>query len=107
MLKVIVSGPGKLDASLAWFPALAEEAGLGIFGRFGITDLLDRNARLARRLESALAAEGSAFRPFAEQHRSTIVSVPESDPESVLARFRHANVVASVHGGRMRLADHF
>ena len=68
----------KLDASLAWFPALAEQAALGIFRRFGITALLDRNARLALRLQEALAAEGSAFRPFAEQHRSTIFSVPVS-----------------------------
>jgi selenocysteine lyase/cysteine desulfurase len=97
----------KLDASLAWFPALAEEAGLGIFGRFGIAALLDRNARLTRRLEEALAAQGSAFRPFAEPHRSTIVSVPVSDTETILARFRQANVVASVREGRIRLAVHF
>ncbi|MCB5275834.1 putative cysteine desulfurase [Arthrobacter sp. SO5] len=97
----------KLDASLAWFPALAEEAGLGIFGRFGITALLDRNAMLARRLEEALTAQGSAFRPFTEGHRSTIVSVPVTDTEAVVARFRQANVVASVRAGRIRLAVHF
>ncbi|RKR29910.1 aminotransferase class V-fold PLP-dependent enzyme [Arthrobacter oryzae] len=97
----------KLDASLAWFPALAEEAGLGIFGRFGTAALLDRNARLARHLEDALAAQGSAYRPFPEQHRSTIVSVPVHDEEAILARFRQANVVASVRGGRIRLAVHF
>jgi selenocysteine lyase/cysteine desulfurase len=97
----------KLDASLAWFPALAEQAALGIFRRFGITALLDRNARLVLRLQDALAAEGSAFRPFTEQHRSTIVSVPVSDAEAVMARFRQANVVASVREGRIRLAVHF
>ena len=97
----------KLDASLAWFPALAEQAALGIFGRFGITALLDRNAMLARRLVDALAAQGSAFRPFTEEHRSTIVSVPVTDTEAVMARFRQANVVASVREGRVRLAVHF
>ena len=97
----------KLDASLAWFPALAEQAALGTFRRFGIGALLDRNARLARRLQEALAAQGSAFRPFAEQHRSTIFSVPVADTEAVLARFRQANVVASVREGRIRLAVHF
>jgi cysteine desulfurase/selenocysteine lyase len=97
----------KLDVSLAWFPALADQAALGIFRRFGITDLLDRNARLAVRLQDALAAEGSAFHPFPDQHRSTIVSVPASDTEAVMARFHQANVVASVRAGRIRRAVHF
>jgi selenocysteine lyase/cysteine desulfurase len=97
----------KLDVSVAWFPALADQAALGICRRFGITDLLDRNARLAVRLQDALAAEGSACRPFPDQHRSTIVSVPASDTEAVMARFRQAKVVASVRAGRIRLAVHF
>ncbi|MCG2623643.1 aminotransferase class V-fold PLP-dependent enzyme [Arthrobacter sp. I2-34] len=97
----------KLDASLAWFPALAEQAALRIFGRFGITALLERNALLARRLQDALAAQGSAFHPFPDQHRSTIVSVPVTDTEAVMARFRQANVVTSVRTGRIRLAVHF
>ena len=37
----------KLDASLAWFPALAEQAALGIFRRFGI-NALARAQRPAR-----------------------------------------------------------
>ena len=97
----------KLDASLAWFPALAEQAALAIFGRFGITDLLDRNARLTGRLVEALAAQAPAFRPFPAKHRSTIVSVPVTDTEAVLARLRQANVVASVREGRVRLSVHF
>jgi selenocysteine lyase/cysteine desulfurase len=97
----------KLDASLAWFPALAEQAALGIFRRFGINALLERNARLALRLQEALAAEGSDFQPFTAQHRSTIVSVAVRDTEAVVARFRQANVVASVREGRIRLAVHF
>src|SRR6478752_5365153 len=74
----------KLDASLAWFVALAEQAALGIFRRFGIQALLDRNARLSRHLHDALAAHGSAFRPFPPQHRSTIVSVPVADTDAVM-----------------------
>ncbi len=97
----------KLDASLAWFPALAEQAALGIFRQFGITALLDRNAQLAVRLQDALAAEGSAFRPFPDRHRSTIFSVPVTDTEAVMARFRRDNVVASVRAGKIRLAVHF
>jgi selenocysteine lyase/cysteine desulfurase len=97
----------KLDASLAWFPALAEQAALAVFGRFGITDLLDRNARLTGRLVEALAAQDSAFRPFPVEHRSTIVSVPVTETEAVLARLRQANVVASAREGRIRLAVHF
>jgi selenocysteine lyase/cysteine desulfurase len=38
----------KLDTSLVWFAALAEQAALGVFQRFGIAALLDRNARLCR-----------------------------------------------------------
>lgn len=97
----------KLDASLAWFAALAEREALGIFRRFGIDTLLERNAHLADRLQKALAAEGSAFRPFPEECRSSIVSVPVNDIEVVMARFRQANVVASVRAGNVRLAVHF
>lgn len=97
----------KLDASLAWFPALADQAALGIFRRFGTTALLDRNARLVRHLQDALAAQGSAFSPFPDPHRSTIISVPVADTEAIMARFRQANVVASVRAGRVRLAVHF
>jgi cysteine desulfurase/selenocysteine lyase len=97
----------KLDASLAWFPALAEQAALGIFRQFGITALLDRNAQLAVRLQDALAAEGSAFRPFPDLHRSTIFSVSVRDTDTVMTRFRRDNVVASVRAGKIRLAVHF
>jgi selenocysteine lyase/cysteine desulfurase len=101
------STASKLDSSLAWFPALAEQAALGIFHRFGIGNLLERNARLVVRLQDALAAEGSSFRPFPDAHRSTIVSVPVRDTETVMSRFRRANVVASVRAGNIRLAVHF
>lgn len=96
----------KLDASLAWFPALADQAGLGIFRRFGIGALLDLNARLVLRLQDALTAEGADFRPFPGKNRSTIVAVPVRDTEAVLARFRRSNVVASVRAGRIRLSVH-
>jgi selenocysteine lyase/cysteine desulfurase len=97
----------KLDGSLAWFAAMAEPAALGIFRRFGIAKLLERNARLRRQLEEALARHGSAYRPFPEAHRSTILSVPVSDPEPLMARLREAGVVASVRAGMVRLAVHF
>lgn len=97
----------KLDASLAWFPALADQAALGIFRRFGTSALLSRNAELALRLQDALIAQGATFRPFAETNRSTIISVAASDPEAVMTRFREANVVASIRAGKIRLAVHF
>jgi selenocysteine lyase/cysteine desulfurase len=97
----------KLDASLTWFAALAEQAALGIFRRFGVRALLDRNARLSRRLHEALYANVSAFVPFPEQRRSTIVSIPVNDTDAVMTRLRDANVIASVRAGRVRLALHF
>lgn len=97
----------KLDTSLTWFASLAEQAALGIFRRFGIEALLERNARLARCLHDALAARVPAFHPLPEHHRSTIVSVPVSDTEALLARLRAANVVAAVRAGRVRLSVHF
>ena len=97
----------KLDVSLAWFPAMADQAALGIFRRFGISALLERNARLALYLQDALTAQGISFRPFKDENRSTIVSIPVSDTDAVLARFRQANVLASVRAGRIRLAVHF
>lgn len=97
----------KLDASLAWFPALADQAALAVLRRFGIGAVLERNARLALHLRNALEAEGVDFLSFPERHRSTIISVPVDDPDAVMARLRHANAVVSVRAGRIRLATHF
>jgi selenocysteine lyase/cysteine desulfurase len=97
----------KLDASLAWFPALADQAALRIFRRYGVSAVLERNARLALHLQAALEAEGISFRSFPAPHRSTIISVPVSDPDAVLARLRRANAVVSVRAGSIRLATHF
>jgi selenocysteine lyase/cysteine desulfurase len=97
----------KLDSSLAWFPALADQAALAVLHRFGIGPVLERNARLALYLRNALEAEGVSFRSFPEPHRSTIISVPVDDPDAVMARLRHANVVVSVRAGSIRLATHF
>jgi selenocysteine lyase/cysteine desulfurase len=96
----------KLDTSLAWFAALADRAALGLFRRFGIHAVLERNARLSARLHDALIARLPDFRPFAEQHRSPIVSVPVKDTDATMARLRTANVVASVRAGRVRLSLH-
>jgi cysteine desulfurase / selenocysteine lyase len=97
----------KFDTSLAWFPALADQAALGIFRRFGTGALLARNAQLSLRLHDALTAQRLSFQPSADGNRSTIVSVQVPDTQAVLARFREANVVASVRAGRIRLAVHF
>jgi selenocysteine lyase/cysteine desulfurase len=97
----------KLDTSLAWFAALADRAALGIFQKFGIRALLERNARLSRRLHEVLAVLDPRLAAIPEHRRSTIVSVPVNDPEAVMARLRGANVVASVRGGRVRLSVHF
>jgi selenocysteine lyase/cysteine desulfurase len=101
------STASKLDASLIWFAALAEQASIGMFRQFGIRALLDRNAMLSQRLHDALAARASAFNPLPERHRSTIVSVPVQDTEAVMTRLRAANVAASVRAGRIRLSVHF
>ena len=97
----------RFDASLAWFPALAEAAALGLFWRFGITPILERNALLAERLHEALSASCPAFRPHPAARRSTIVSLPVSDPAAVVERLQGANVIASVRAGRVRLSTHF
>jgi selenocysteine lyase/cysteine desulfurase len=97
----------KLDTSLVWFAALAEQAALGVLRQFGMQAILDRNAGLSRRLHDALVEKRSTFRPFPERHRSTIVSVPVDDAEPVMARLRAANVVASIRAGRIRLSVHF
>jgi cysteine desulfurase/selenocysteine lyase len=97
----------KLDTSLIWFAALAEQASLGLFQRFGIQAILERNAALSRRLLDALSARGTKLRPFPEQQCSTIVSVPVEDAEASMARLRAAGVVASMRAGRIRLAVHF
>ncbi|QHK21600.1 aminotransferase class V-fold PLP-dependent enzyme [Pseudarthrobacter psychrotolerans] len=97
----------KLDSSLAWFPAMADQAALNIFRRYGTSELLERNSQLVLRLRNALTVQGLSFQPVADENRSTIVSVQVADTEAVLARFRQANVLASVRAGRIRLAVHF
>jgi selenocysteine lyase/cysteine desulfurase len=97
----------KLDTSLVWFAALAEQAALGVFRRLGLQAILDRNARLSGRLHDALLAHRAGFRPFAPEHRSTIVSVPVADTEAAMTRLRDAGVIASARAGRVRLALHF
>jgi selenocysteine lyase/cysteine desulfurase len=97
----------KLDASLAWFPAMSDQAALGIFRRFGTDALLTRNARLAAFLQDALASEGLSFYPLSAENRSTIFSVRTDDTQAVLEKFRQSNVIASVRSGRIRLAVHF
>ena len=97
----------KLDTSLVWFAALADQAALGIFRRFGIQALLERNAQLSRRLHDVLGAQCPDLRLVPERHRSTIVSVPVDDTEAVMTRLRAASVVASVRAGRIRLSAHF
>jgi selenocysteine lyase/cysteine desulfurase len=97
----------KLDCSLIWFAALAEQASLGVFHRLGIQAVLDRNAQLSRRLHDMLAARCPGFRPFPEDHRSNIVSVPIEDADEVMKRLTASSVVAAVRAGRVRLSVHF
>jgi selenocysteine lyase/cysteine desulfurase len=97
----------KLDTSLPWFAALAEQAALGLFRRFGMAAIVERNARLTRRLRDALIARGFALPPFSASHDSTIVPVPVADADKAMARLRAAGVIASSRAGRVRLAVHF
>jgi selenocysteine lyase/cysteine desulfurase len=97
----------KLDTSLMWFSALATRASLGIFSRFGVGAIIERNAQLSRRLHEALGEHCPGFHPFPESHRSPIVSLPVADPAAVMERLRAANVVAAVRAGRVRLSVHF
>jgi len=96
-----------LDSSLAWFPALADQAALSVFRQFGAGALLERNAKLGLHLREALEVQGIPVPRFPEQHLSTIISVQVGDADAVLARFRQENVVASVRAGRVRLSVHF
>lgn len=96
----------RLDASLVWFAALADQAAFGVFRRFGTPAMLERNARLSRRLHDALSERSVGFRPFPEAHRSTIVSVPVRDTAATMARLRAAGVVAAAPLGRVRLSVH-
>ncbi len=95
----------RLDTSLDWFAALAEQGAVEIFRRFGADGILARNAGLSTRLHDALEANGLPV-PFAPAHRSTIVSIPVKEPEAVMVRLREANVVASVRAGRIRISAH-
>jgi len=101
------STASKLDTSLAWFAALAEQATLGMFRRFGMEAIFERNAHLSERLHEALAARFPDAWFFPPAHRSTIVSVPVPDAAAAMERLRAAGVVASARAGRVRLSLHF
>ena len=97
----------KLDTSLVWFAAVAEDATRRLFERIGRQTIIERSALLARRLHDALADRLPAVRLFPEQNRSQIVSVPVADPEAAMRRLYEAGIVASVRSGRVRLSTHF
>jgi selenocysteine lyase/cysteine desulfurase len=78
-----------------------------VWRRFGIEDVLERNARLSERLSEGLTASRPGIKLFAPAHRSTIVSMAVDDVDSVMARLRAAGVVASARAGRVRLSVHF
>jgi selenocysteine lyase/cysteine desulfurase len=96
----------RLDTSLAWFAALADRAAFGVFERFGIDAVFERNAALSRRLHAALAERDLGYRPFPEAHRSTIVTLPADDLPATMARLEAAGVVAAAPRGRIRLSVH-
>ena len=97
----------KLDGSLPWFAALADRAALGVFAQLGLGAVLERNARLSRRLHEGVAARWPGVARTPERHRSTILAVPVADPEVAMARLREAAVVASMRAGAIRLSVHF
>jgi selenocysteine lyase/cysteine desulfurase len=97
----------RFDSSLAWFPAMAEQGAIEIFRRVGRAVILERNARLIEHLHQALAAHGLSAFSFPPAARSTIASVQVKDADAALKRLQAADVIATVRGGRVRLAPHF
>ena len=101
------SSASKMDSSLAWFPAMAERASMGVIQRFGVNEIINRNSNLAQHLYGRLKKAGLLRKPFTAKNRSTIVSVPISNPEGVMERLRKEKVVASLRAGAVRLSAHF
>lgn len=69
-------------------------------------DPAEIRALFPARLHAALADRGVGFRPFAEAHRSTIVTVPADDLPAAMARLQAVGVVAAAPAGRIRLSVH-
>jgi cysteine desulfurase/selenocysteine lyase len=101
------SSASKMDSSLAWFPALAERASIGVIQRFGLNNIIDRNLHLTQHLNERLMEAGLKWTSFAPDNRSPIVTVPVNDPDGVMDRLRAAKVVASLRAGAVRLSIHF
>jgi selenocysteine lyase/cysteine desulfurase len=97
----------KLDASLIWFAALAEQASLALFDHFGHDAIVQRNAQLSRCLYDGLRAHDSKVPDLPDSRRSTIVSVAVRDPDAAMARLRAAGIAVSLRAGRLRLSVHF
>ena len=91
----------KLDASTPWFDAIANLEGLRIIEEVGIETIAAHNRSLVDRLE-----DGGIAIPFAEQQRSSILSLDVPNPEQTSANLASQNVVAAVRGGRLRISFH-
>lgn len=101
------STASKLDTSLAWFAALAEQESLSIFSRLGLESIWERNHQLSQYLQNRFLAKGLKWTPFKVENQSTIISVPVENPEDVMRKLREANVVVSMRAGNIRLSHHF
>lgn len=97
----------KLDTSLSWFAALAEQASLKIIKRIGLNEILKRNENLTQHLYQAFADRDVRIKTFPRENRSTIHSVPIKDAGRIGESFKSNNIVASARGEKLRLALHF
>ena len=96
----------RLDTSLAWFNALADRESFRLLESVGRERIQERNAALVELLVEALQGRGFST-PFSGSERSTIVSIPVSEPEVTRDRLAAAGVVAVLRAGRLRLSVHF
>ena len=91
------SSAARFDVSLAWFSWVGAAVSLELLNDWQQLGLLETVAPLAKRLARHLDLE---------EPRSTVITVPVSDAESVDAELQRAGVKAAVREGSIRLAPH-
>ena len=86
-------------------PVLALNESLSLIRQYGVPAIEARTAALTQHLIQSLENAGYlGIEPAAAEARAGIVTVPVSDPKSVVTALKTRNILVSSHGPRLRLS---
>ena len=103
---VLSETASRFDASLAWFPSMADKASLKLLTDVGLNNIHKRNLELARYLIDKLMEKQVINKDY-RWSQSTIFSIPIHRSEKTIENFKERNIIASIRAGKLRIALHF